>query len=84
MLTRELMKEEVASRKTHQLQQKEPWRTGIRKKTTHKKPRRQDTYVSIAMYFHRFNGPKMLLPLGDPFLLWSSSKSTQRRSKRWK
>ena len=53
------------------------------KKTTHKKPRRRDTYASIAMYFRRFNGPKILLLPGDPFLLRSSSKSTQRRPKWW-
>ena len=53
------------------------------KKTIRKTPWQQDTYASIAMYFRRFNGPKILLLPGDPFLLRSSSKSTQRRPKWW-
>ena len=57
------------------------WRQ--KKKAAYKEPQRYDTYTSTAMYFLRFSGPKMLLPLGDPFLLRSSSKSTQRRPKRW-
>ena len=33
----ELMKEEAASRETQQLQQKEPWRTGVRIRRPHTK-----------------------------------------------
>src|SRR4051812_48060999 len=51
--------------------------------TTHKEPQPYGTYTSMAMYFLCFSGPKMLLPLEDPFLLRSSLKSTQSRPKRW-